>query len=144
MRDQEALIAISVVLTTVGGATAIFGMWQKERRARRQERHELLPTALQHPQLDEITRAELLRTIAREQDSGVPRLFGVLRTVWFAIGWMMFVAGGCGLLLNALRVVRADNDVTASFAVAGFAMLSLPLGPRELTRRDSTVAGKRA
>jgi hypothetical protein len=143
MREEEAFVIIAVIGGSISGALVFYGMWQKQRREQRKERFDLLRTALQHPQLDELTRAELLRTIAREQDTAAPRLFGMLRTVWFAIGWLMFVCGGAGLLLDAIDVIRADADVTAAFAVAGFAMLSLPLGLRELSRRDNAVAGQR-
>lgn len=142
MRDEEVFIAIAVIAMTIGGTIAVVGMLQKERRARRQERQELLRNAMQHPQIDELTRAELLRTIAREQDDS-PRLLGMLRTGWFAVGWMMFVIGGGMALLDAIQVVRIDAEPAAGVGLAGFAMLSLPLGLRELQRRDHTVAGQR-
>ena len=135
MREEEAVVAITVVVAAVAGVIALYSMWQKQRKEERRERSELLRTALQHPQLDERTRAELLRAIAREQQIA-PRLVGIVRTVWFAIGWLMFVGGGGALLLDAIGIVRTDDDVAAGFAIAGFAVLSLPLGLRELQRRD--------
>ncbi len=143
MREEEAFVIVVVVLASIGGAIAIFALWQKERRARRQERHELLRTALQQPQLDELMRTELMRALAREQQPDVPRLFGFVRTVWFAVGWLMFIGGGGALLLDLIGAVRTDDDVAAGFAVAGFALLSLPLGLRELQRRDRSVADQR-
>lgn len=143
MRDEEAFVIIAVVLGSIGGAIAIFALWQKERRARRQERYELLRTALQQPQLDELTRAELLRAFAREQATNLPRLFGVVRTVWFAIGWLMLVGGGATLLLDAIDVMRVWEAGAACIMVAGFVMLSLPLGLREFNRRERAVADQR-
>jgi hypothetical protein len=143
MREEEAAIIITCFVCAIGGGLAFYGMWQKQRKEERKERHELLREALQHPQLDDLTRAELLRTIARQPDPSVPRLFGWVRTLWFAAGWLMFVGGGGALLLDAIGMIRTDDDVAAGFAIAGFALLSLPLGLRELTRRDNAAAGQR-
>lgn len=145
MREEEAFVVVAVVLASVGGAVAFFALWQKENRARRQERHELLRTALQQPQLDELTRTELLRAVAREQAPlpGPSRLFGIVRTVWFAIGWLMLVGGGATLLLDSIGVLRVWEAGAACVMVAGFVVLSLPLGLREFNRRDRAVAGER-
>lgn len=113
-----------------------------------QRRLDLLEKALQHPVIDEALRRELMRTLA----AGNPKpdtVHGAAAaaegaathgnwwpTLWFGAGWLLFVGGGCMVGAHALRITNGvDIGTMLPAAILGFAMLTLPLGLRELQAR---------
>lgn len=135
---------VGVLVLIAAAACALISLvtiWQKDRRLREQARFDLLRAALQHPQLDEATRVELLRRVAGGHRLDLPKLTAVLRTLWFGAGWLMFVGASGFLFLAFVDVIDIwQVEPVAATAVSGFAMLTLPLGLRELHRRDRVAA----
>jgi hypothetical protein len=114
----------------------------------RLRRLEALTDALRDPGLDPATRAELLRTLAREHNGGLGRwLFAQLqrrelwRGLWFGAGWLLFVIGALLSLASVFYLVEISRDRGPLFAMSaiGFAMITLPLGLREVFRRDGAA-----
>ena len=144
-----------VVFLGFAGCLAAMIVWllSRSRAAGELERRrlDLLEKALQHPALDDATRAELLRGLARTQaDQGMSliqrlaRQRDLWRTLWFGSGWLLFVVGGCLLGAHAAHVVqgfRVESVLAAT--IAGFAMLTLPLGLRELQARSERTSTAR-
>jgi hypothetical protein len=113
----------------------------------RKRRLDLIEKGLGHPTLDEATRAELLRLLADEQRREQPlsrrlvQLAPLWRTLWFGASWLMFVVGGCMTAASALEIVPfRDLDVVLTMTIAGFAMLTLPAGLRELEARRNRAS----
>jgi hypothetical protein len=114
----------------------------------RLRRLETLTEALRDPNLDAATRADLLRTVAREHDGGLGRWLlahlqrrDLWRGLWFGAGWLMFVIGALmsmASLVDAVDLGR-DSEVVFAMSAIGFAMITLPLGLREVMRRDGAA-----
>lgn len=136
-------------LALFGLMLAFFGMllaWAsaqaRQRFQLRKQRLDVLQQALQHGALDELTRAELVRVLAREHErSWNP--WKVVRAVWFGSGWSAFIVAGGMLLASAARIVRGvDVPIVLPIALVGFAMVTLPLAWNELTFRRPQPASR--
>lgn len=105
-------------------------------------RLELLEKSLEHPGLDEATRADLLRVLADGAGArGPTQRNRVVRTVWFGLSWLAFVIGGCMLGANALSLTPGlDSRPFLVIAITGFAMLTLPMALGELQARGHRPA----
>jgi hypothetical protein len=143
MRQEEFWMAVVVC---VGGVIVLkrLAAWHGDSRKLRARRFDLLAESLRDPSLDQATRAELLRTIARDHHGVAGWLWQRLqspvlwRTLWFGTGWMglllsgaylaMGVSGAWGWRWHAVPGVMA--------LVFAFGMLTLPLALRELARRE--------
>lgn len=108
----------------------------------RHRRSSAMLDALGDAQLDPATRAELLRAIAHEHVGFFGRLTDKLqqpvvwRAIWFGIGWFLMILAGAGLVVSRY-VTYATHEVPRllMFTAIGFAMVSMPMAWRELTRR---------
>lgn len=117
----------------------------------RKKRLDVLDKALQHPQLDAETRSQILRVLAEEQRreattwlQRLTRYAPLGRTLWYSVGWILFVIGGCMSVLVAIEIApRSMVPTCASMTMVGFAMLSLPLALGELTRRQRAPVADR-
>lgn len=137
----ESVLVLTLIAAAACALIALFGIWRKDRRLREQARFDLLREALRHPQLDEATRVELLRRVAGGHRLDLPKLGAVLRTLWFSTGWLLFVGASGFLFLAFVDVIDIwQVEPVAATAVTGFAMLTLPLGLRELNRRERIAA----
>lgn len=105
-------------------------------------RLEALRDALRHPSLDESTRAELLRALTHDRGRWQFMLRPELwRRLWFGAGWLLLLICGGMWLLGLMGLARGmDDESMAVSALLGLAMLSLPLGLRELAHRDRKLA----
>jgi hypothetical protein len=109
-------------------------------------RLDLIEQGLQHPTLDDATRTELLRLLAEEQRRQRPffeRLAAqaaVWRSIWFGVSWLMFVGGVTLVICDEIGLVRVDDEAMIGMAIAGFVMLTLPIGLRELNARAARAS----
>lgn len=135
-----ALCAVAVVL-------AALNRW-KQRLDLERQRLSILEKALQHPNVDDSTRAELLRTLSAQRPSS-PTVAGDSPhllvnwwpKLWFGSAWLLFVMGGCLLAAEALDLTNIrDTHSLLITMVSGFAMMTLPTALREITRRSSATA----
>ena len=121
-------------------------------KSERQKRLRLIEKALDHPQLDLVTRQELMRVLAAEgQDArqagaeawGRVRVLG--RTLIVGAGWISFVAAGAALLLVESRVIRSSPPAETLWVpfIGGFILMSLPIAVRELANRAAAPADGR-
>jgi hypothetical protein len=117
-----------------------------------QRRLDLLEQALQHPSLDEATRAELLQVLAhprgapeQQPAAAATRKGDWWHLVWYGPGWILFVLGGCMLGAHALSLAPGvDLKTYLPMTITGFAILTLPLALRELqVRRHHPQAANR-
>lgn len=150
MNSREMAILCAVVSSVVAMVVAILAQRQKKSSVD-DRRLDLIEKALQHPNLDEATRNELLRALAepRQPDRAAvatPADQGAnwWPKLWFGAGWGMFVVGGCLLLSEAADITRIrDMEVLLISTSVGFAMLTLPAALRELTRRSGPATARR-
>lgn len=150
-RDFALLLSFvgffAVIVSIVLGAAA------RRRRSVEvdQRRLDLIEKGLQDPTLDAATRAHLLRSLADERIEVTGTLWRFVtgatfwRGLWFGTGWMIFVVGTGLLVAEALDFTHGLNQpITIATTLLGFAMLTLPLGLRELqARRERTVPFQR-
>lgn len=150
-RDFALLLSFvgffAVIVSIVLGAAA------RRRRSVEvdQRRLDLIEKGLQDPTLDAATRAHLLRSLADERIEVTGTLWRFVtgatfwRGLWFGTGWMIFVVGTGLLVAEALDFTRGLNEpITIATTLLGFAMLTLPLGLRELqARRERTAPFQR-
>ncbi len=119
----------------------------KQATSLRTHRFDALMAALRDPATNPVTRDELLRALVRDHHGSLGFLWQRLRnpatwrTLWFSIGWLLFIVGGSFFAFGALGVIDGvDRSSVLPVGVLGFAMLTLPLALRELTRRDRRAA----
>lgn len=148
VRDLTALLGFCGLLFVLW---AIFAAHRREAVAK-QRRLDALLGALGDPAVDPATRAELLRTLAREHRGfggwlrdrlGNPRLWRVL---WFSAGWILLVFAATMLALHVAGIARlsAEGLPSAFLALAGgFAIVTLPMAWREVARRERAAAEDR-
>lgn len=129
----------------------ILGAPSRRRGADNQRRRlDLIEQGLRDPSLDPTTRAELLRSLARdEQLCGGSILRFVAsptpwRYLWFGAAWFLFVLGGSLLASEKLNLTNIrDTHMLVIMLVSGFAMLTMPAALRELARRSGTAPAGR-
>jgi hypothetical protein len=142
MNPRELVAAL-----VFAGAVLFAIAWMVRRAAAADDlerrRLDLLEKSLQHPGLDEATRAELLRALARRDARAAPLLdrlsrhAGLLRAFWFGVSWTVFLVASGVLAAHALDLVHGVRvETVLPVAILGFAMLTLPLARAELARRD--------
>ena len=139
-----------LLITFAGFAVMVVALLLSTATSRRKKvveldhrRLDLLERALQHPSLDEATRAELLQVLANprgqahEPSARPPRKLGDWwHLIWYGSAWILFVVGGCMLAAHALSLTPGlDVRTFLPMTITGFAMLTLPLALRELRVR---------
>lgn len=142
MRDDEVGALVTVVALVAIGLGYVIG---RRRRSRGSQRLDILQQALQRPDLDPGTRAEILRVLANDQQL-VRWLLSPMfwQRIWFGVGWMTFlVAGGLWLWTVFDYGTGLPPRAVAPFAMVGLAMLTLPHGLRELSNREQRAAQPR-
>lgn len=149
MNGRDFALLLSFVGFFAVIASMVFGAAARRRRATEmdQRRIDLIEKGLQDPTLDAATRAHLLRSLADERIEVPSALWRLVtgaafwRGLWFGTGWMIFVVGTGLLVAEALDFTRGLNEpITIAATLLGFAMLTLPLGLRELqVRRERTA-----
>ncbi|HEX6813278.1 MAG TPA: hypothetical protein VF384_16775 [Planctomycetota bacterium] len=148
MNDEE----IAAVGAVGAFCVALFAVWSGTVGKRRHEidklRLEVLRQSLQHPSVDEATRAELLRVLSLDHEAArrpwterVARHSGALRVLWFGASWTLFIVATGMLIAGELRFVRGVYcSEVLPFAIVGFAMVTMPFAWNELrARRDAAV-----
>lgn len=141
MNGDEIIAVVAIpCAASFGIAVVIAGLKARQRAA--MARLDLLREALRHPTLDEATRSELLRALVQDHDRPPFWLRAELwRRLWFGSGWLLLLICGGMWLLGLMGLARGtDDESIAASALLGLAMLSLPLGLRELARRDRELA----
>ncbi len=156
--DNRA-VAIFVAVTASMASLLVFGMATRSKTAdknveggpagktasRKDKRLDALLEAVRDPSLDAATRAELLRALARDHQSLGSRLVQFVtnpthwRMVWFGVGWLVMLMAGMPLALHAADAISLSHHALPSLAttaMAGFAMITLPMAWRELSRRE--------
>src|SRR5687767_4443602 len=94
------------------GSFTIFVTRHRARSDTRKRRLDLIAEALRDPGLDPGTRADLLRTLARETDRPLATWLlarlqqrELWRGLWFGAGWLMFVIGGLMFAASSFGLV---------------------------------------
>jgi hypothetical protein len=148
LRDLTSLLGLCGLLFVLW---AIFAANRREAAAK-QRRLDALLGALGDPAVDPATRAELLRTLAREHRGfrgwlwdkvGNPVLW---RMLWFSAGWILMVFAATMLALHVAGIARLSSDGLPSAFLAlagGFAIVTLPMARREVARRERAAAEHR-
>jgi len=134
-------------IAAIGGVVAVLNRW-KQRLELERQRLGILEKALQHPNVDDATRAELLRTLTAQRPPSHPvagsaanHLVSWWPKLWFGSAWLLFVVGGCLLASEALDLTNIrDTHTLLIMMVSGFAMMTLPSALREITRRSGATA----
>lgn len=141
--DARSMAFLFGVLGFVWGLIALLTARKGDALERR--RLDVLEKALAHPALDDATRAELLRAVAREHGAAPlsRRLMPAGRAVWYGIGWMLFVVGGCMLVAHSTGLLSVDLQFFVPATIAGFAALTLPMALGELARRSTASTAMR-
>jgi hypothetical protein len=147
MRQEEFWMAVAVCVGAVFVVKRL-AAWHAGNQQLRTRRLDVIAEALRDPSVDAATRAELLRSIAREHHGVAGWLWqrlqqpAVWRVLWFGSGWMTMLLCGALLALDGLRLLRIDEVGIAIAGVVAFGMVTLPLALRELTRREQSAAGR--
>ena len=99
----------------------------------------VLEKALEHPELDAETRAQLVATMVEHQTRR-PLGFLFRSSFWlsacFVVGWLLMIVNGVGALLIKLELLHAFKlDALLVMGVAGLALATLPVALREFLYR---------
>lgn len=137
MLRGEEIVMLVLALVAVGTVAG----WLKRSQDLGRERLRVVEKALQHPDLDAVTRSELLRLLARgvneRWDERLARYVPLLRTLWLGASWVVFVGSiAFAGLFAATNAPEYAWRVGGGFAVVGFLGLTLPTAIREFTRHD--------
>ena len=102
-------------------------------------RLEVLEKALEHPELDAETRAQLVATMVEHQTRR-PLGFLFRSSFWlsacFVVGWLLMIVNGVGALLIELELLQSFKlDALLVMGVAGLALATLPVALREFLYR---------
>ena len=153
MNGDEVLAVVSVA-----GAFFVFAMMVTSMGVKGKRRHELeklrldvLKQSLQHPTLDPVVRAELLRVLERDHEEArrpwterLGKHVGALRILWFGASWALFIFCSGMMIAGELRWVRGVNySEFLPFAIVGFAMVTMPFAWNEMKARRDAVADRR-
>lgn len=135
---------ILLLCGVVVGLILLVGSLSRAGVSRKSQRLSMLQQALEHPQLDAQTRAEILRVLTREHSGGGLR-FLLSAAFWerllFAVGWLTFLLFGGRWVGAQLGVFsRYQMDTCMVFGLLGLALMSLPIAMHEFVRRTRTVA----
>jgi hypothetical protein len=138
MNMREIIIALPILVFVVLAVTVVRG-----RSSASQRRLDALLDALHDPQIDATTRTELLRALVHDHVGFTGRMRarlqqpGVGTAIWFGLGWFLFVLSGACLVLHVTWIAPMQDSVPmlAMLAATGFAMVSMPMAWREVTRR---------
>ena len=114
-------------------------------------RLDVLKQSLQHPAIDPVARAELLRVLSRDHDEArrpwterIGRHTGALRVVWFGVSWALFIVSTGLMIAGELRVLRGvEVKVMLPLAIVGFAMVTMPFAWNEMRARRGALADRR-
>jgi hypothetical protein len=146
MNGRELVIFLACLACAVSAMMA-FAHRKKDSEAR-ERRLDAMLAALNDPGLDAPTRAELLRAIARDHLGFGGRLWALVsnpvlwRVLWFSAGWLILVMAGTALTLEVIEITHFGGVEPAMFFALGFAMVTLPLAWREVSRRDTAAAAE--
>ncbi len=142
MQDEEI-----AALAIIGGLTvSVVITITTARQKVRSQRLKVLETALNRQDLDETTRREILRVLTQEHSA--TWLAPLLRPdLWqklsFGFGWFLFlISGGVGIA-GLLDVMHVPAEAVVPMMLLGLALMTLPLGLRELMRRDRRLADQK-
>ncbi|HZN39220.1 MAG TPA: hypothetical protein VFD82_10480 [Planctomycetota bacterium] len=153
MNGDEILAVVSVA-----GAFFVFAIMVASMGAAGKRRHELdklrldvLKQSLQHPAIDSVTHAELLRVLSRDHEAArrpwterIGKHTGALRVLWFGLSWALFIVSTGVLIAGELRWLRGVNSgVVLPLAIVGFAMVTMPFAWSEMRARRDAVADRR-
>lgn len=110
-------------------------------------RLEVLERALEHPELDAETRAQLVATMVEHQTRR-PLGFLFRSSFWlsacFVVGWLLMIVNGVGVLLTELELLHAFKlDALLVMGVAGLALATLPIALREFLYRTRQASDAR-
>ncbi len=150
MRFTELLV-VGALLASAWCAITFFRFLASRVRHRGEQearRFDLIAAALRDPSLDPTTRAELLRSVARERHGALGWIWqrvqnpALWRVLWFGSGWIGMVLSGTALSMAfAWRGAHHWNVEPLVMCTAFcFAMLTLPLALREVARREHAAA----
>jgi len=151
MGPSLALIVVAMVigLPVLGVLTAVLMQAGKRRHQVRVQQLQVLQKALEHPALDERTRADLTRLLAddhrRKHGPLGARLGRWLRgghVLLLACGWLLLIGGiGFWIASDALDLPNRSMQPAIAATIVGIALVTLPLALRELLgRRDRKAA----
>ena len=160
MREEEAVIVVFALV--IGAIIAMWSVYYTKRAATASARLDVMKKALEHPGIDDRTKQQLVNLLAeqqrQEQRPFLDRLRGatggsfgdslaglrrVARIALLGIGWILFLFGGCILLLHWADFWPSHAAAPFEFSimtVIGLVMMTLPSAVRELTRRDRKAA----
>jgi len=132
---------LAVFLSVVLGVGVIILLTSLRGRSRSgaARRLEVLEKALEHPELDAETRAQLVATMVEHQTRR-PLGFLSRSSFWlsacFVVGWLLMIVNGVGALLIELELLHAFKlDALLVMGVAGLALATLPVALREFLYR---------
>lgn len=131
----------------IGAAGMVFGLLRRQQEIAR-ERLKVLDKALQHPNLDAVTRTELTRLLSREAhqrwEQRLARYLPLANRIWLGAAWTTFV--GSLAFAGFFAATDAPDHYLKpcfAFAILGFLGLSLPLAVGELTRSRNPAQAPR-
>ena len=153
MNGEELALVVFVTGSLLGFGLLVtwIGTAGKRRHELERLRLDVLKQALQHPTLDPVARADLLRVIERDHEEArrpwterLGKHAGALRVLWFGASWALFIVMTGVLIASELRWLRGVNASTVlPLAIVGFAMVTMPFAWNELRTRRDAVADRR-
>jgi len=145
MGPSAALIMVTMVigLPVLGLLTAALLQAGKRRHQVRVQQLQVLQRALEHPALDERTRADLTRLLADDHRRKhgplgvrVGRWLRVGHVLLLACGWLLLIGGiGFWIASDALELPSRNTQPAIAAMIVGIALVTLPLALRELLGR---------
>ena len=152
--NSDEIVALAAVMGPCF-VIAMYGIWMVTAGKRRHEldklRLDVLKQSLQHPAMDPIARAELLRVLSRDHEEArrswterIGKHTGALRVLWFGASWALFIVATGMIIASELRWLRGVNcSVLLPLAIVGFAMVTMPFAWNEMRARRDAVADRR-
>ena len=131
----------------VVGAIILLMSLRGRSRSGAARRLEVLERALEHPELDAETRAQLVATMVEHQTRR-PLGFLFRSSFWlsacFVVGWLLMIVNGVGALLIELELLRSFKlEGPLMLGAVGVALVTLPIALREFSDRVRQPSGAR-